>query len=454
MTQQPPPQFPQSPEGRPQPPEDASQHTAPLWYDQTQRQPQFPAYPPAPQASAPQASGESRPATTTQAGSRPTQTAKPRRLAELGAIAVVAAVLASTGTYALTRTDVASSPTIQTPASVSTSAAPVAQADASAPNWSVTAGVVSPSVVAITVTSSQASGQGSGVIFDTKGHILTNNHVVTAGGTDSKLSVTLSDKRTYDATIVGTDPSTDLAVIKLTNAPKDLKAIALGNSTAIKVGDQVMAVGNPLGLAGTVTTGIVSALNRPVTTSDQEQDPTQQSTTDPVVTNAIQTSAAINPGNSGGALVNAGGQLIGINSAIASLGSSSSSSSQSGNIGIGFAIPVNEARSIAEQLINTGKATHPYLGVSSKDGVVTDGSAKRAAAMLTNVVSGTPADKAGLQAGDAITSVDGNSIDGSLSLVAQVRQHAVGDKVTLKVVRDGQPKDVSVTLVAKPATNQ
>jgi putative serine protease PepD len=173
-----------------------------------------------------------------------------------------------------------------------------------------------------------------------------------------------------------------------------------------------------------------------------------------VVSNAIQTSAAINPGNSGGALVNASGQLIGINSAIASLGSSSGSSSQSGNIGIGFAIPVNEARSIANQLISTGKATHPYLGVSSKDGVVADGSAKRAAAVLTNVVSGTPADKAGLQAGEAIIAVDGNSIDGSLSLVAQVRERSVGDKVTITVLRSGASKDVSVTLIAKPTTAQ
>jgi putative serine protease PepD len=253
---------------------------------------------------------------------------------------------------------------------------------------------------------------------------------------------------------VGTDPSTDLAVIKLTNAPSDLKAIALGDSNVIKVGDQVMAVGNPLGLAGTVTTGIVSALNRPVSTSDQSTDPNAPQTADPVVSNAIQTSAAINPGNSGGALVNASGQLIGINSAIASLGSSSSSSSQSGNIGIGFAIPVNEARSIASQLISTGKATHPYLGVSSKDGVVTYGSAKRAAAMLASVVSGTPADKAGLQTGDAVIAVDGNSIDGSLSLVAQVREHNVGDQVNLTVVRSGQSKNIEVTLVAMRATVQ
>jgi len=469
MTQQPPPQFPPSPEGAPQqpppqssqspqppegapqqPPEDSSQHTAPLWYEQTQRQPQYPAYSPA----VPQAPTEPRPAAFTQPGATPTQSAKPRRFAELGAIAVVAAVLASAGTYAVTRTDVTSSPAVETSASATTSASPVLQANGSAPDWSATASAVSPSVVAITVTSSQGSGQGSGVIFDTKGHVLTNNHVVTGAGAGSQLSVTLNDKRTYVATVVGTDPSTDLAVIKLTNAPTDLKPIALGDANVLKVGDQVMAVGNPLGLAGTVTTGIVSALNRPVTTSDQQQgDPTQQQTTsDPVVTNAIQTSAAINPGNSGGALVNAGGQLIGINSAIASLGSSGSSSSQSGNIGIGFAIPVNEARSIADQLITSGKATHPYLGVSSKDGVVADGSAKRAAAVLTSVASGTPADKAGLQAGDAIIAVDGNSIDGSLSLVAQVRERSVGDKVTLKIVRDGQSKDISVTLISKPTT--
>jgi putative serine protease PepD len=460
MTQQPPPQPPQPAEGTPPPlqpaqssqsplpPEDASQHTAPLWYEQTQTQPQYPAYPPV----APPTPTESRPAAFAQPGAKPAQSAKPRRLAEAGAIALVAAVLASAGTYAVTRNDVTTTPAAQTSASATTSSSPVLQANASAPNWSVTAAAVSPSVVAISVTSSQGSGQGSGVIFDTKGHILTNNHVVAVGGAGSQISVTLNDKRTYDATVVGTDPSTDLAVIKLTNAPTDLKAIALGDANAIKVGDQVMAVGNPLGLAGTVTTGIVSALNRPVTTSDAQTDPTQQTTSDPVVTNAIQTSAAINPGNSGGALVNASGQLIGINSAIASLGSSSGSSSQSGNIGIGFAIPVNEARSIASQLITSGKATHPYLGVASKDGVVADGSAKRAAAVLTNVVSGTPADKAGLQAGDAIVGVDGNSIDGSLSLVAQVRERTVGDKVTITVLRDGQRRDLEITLIAKPAT--
>ncbi len=443
MTQQPR----QSPRGL----EDAPERTATLWYDRTREQPRYPSY----ARATPQTPDEPRPGAFSHPGTGSAQPTKARRVAELVTIAALAGVMSSAGTYAVTRVDNTSSPAAQTQSSAGTSAAPAGQASADNPSWAVTAAAVSPSVVAITVTSGQSGGQGSGVIFDGSGHILTNNHVVAGAGQGSKITVTLNDGRTYDATVVGTDPSTDLVVIKLTNGPKDLKAIALGDANAIKVGEPVMAVGNPLGLAGTVTTGIVSALNRPVTTSDQQPgDPSGQSTGgEPVVTNAIQTSAPINPGNSGGALVNAGGQLIGINSAIASLGSTSGSSSQSGSIGIGFAIPVNEAKSIAGQLISTGTATHPFLGVSSRSGVVADGSAKRAAAVLTNVVSGSPADKAGLQAGDAIIAVDGNSIDGSLSLVAQVRDHSVGDKVTLTIVRNGRTQDLSATLSQKGTTN-
>lgn len=424
----------------------------PLWYDKTQEQPRYPAYSPAPSYSP----TEPRPPVFTHQGTELAQPAKPRRLTELVIVAALAAVLASAGTFGLTRGDVATSAPVQSRSSATSSAAPVAQANADAPNWAVTAAAVSPSVVAITVTSGQGGDQGSGVIFDTSGHILTNNHVVAGAGQGSQITVTLNDLRTYDATVVGTDPSTDLAVIKLTDGPKDLTAIALGDANTIKVGQPVMAVGNPLGLAGTVTTGIVSALNRPVTTSDQQQTNPfgQQSAASAVVTNAIQTSAAINPGNSGGALVNASGQLVGINSSIASLGSSSGTSSQSGNIGIGFAIPVDQAQSIANQLITSGTAKHAYLGVSSKDDIVADGSAKRAAAVVVKLVAGTPADKAGLKAGDAIIAVDGKAVDGSLSLVAQVRERTVGDKVVIKVVRDGQTKDLSATLTSKPTTNQ
>ncbi|WP_420853239.1 S1C family serine protease [Segeticoccus rhizosphaerae] len=319
--------------------------------------------------------------------------------------------------------------------------APVIQATGSSPDWTATAKAVSPSVVAIKVTNGQSGGQGSGVIIDTNGHVVTNNHVATAGGSDARITVTLNDNRTYRATVVGTDPSTDLAVLRITDPPSGLSPISLGNSSKLSVGEPVMAVGNPLGLAGTVTTGIVSALDRPVTTQG-DSSPLGQSS-QPVVTNAIQTSAAINPGNSGGALVDESGQLIGINSSIATLGSGIGGG-QSGNIGIGFAIPVNEVRSIADQLITNGKAEHAYLGVAGQDTTVQLGSARRSASEI-RVLADTPAAKAGLKTGDAVISIDGDSVDSWLSLVAQVHERAPGDKATVTVVRDGERKDVSVT---------
>ena len=373
MSQTPTPDSPQQPE--------SSQPTQPLWYGEPSRQQPSPvgATPsPAgsPYGAPPPGQPHAAPWGAAAEGTSQPARGRRRRWTEITSVAALAAVLASGTTYAVTRGDVTADTSIGTAASTSrvTQSAPVAQANAQAPNWSVTAGAVSPSVVAITVKSSQGGAQGSGVLIDAKGHIVTNNHVVAGAGGQSQLSVTLNDGRTYSASVVGTDPSTDLAVIKLDNAPSDLTPIRAGDADTLKVGDPVMAVGNPLGLAGTVTTGIVSALNRPVTTSqedNQQQDPFGQSQQqgEPVVTNAIQTSAAINPGNSGGALVNASGQLVGINSSIASVGSSGSGS-QSGNIGIGFAIPVNEVTSIADQLIAGGKAEHAYLGVSTQDETV------------------------------------------------------------------------------------
>ena len=377
-----------------------------------------------------------------------------RRLAELTAVAVITGLIAAGSTLAITGayngTDAATTTGTSQSLGRNADAAPVVQADGSAPNWTATASAVSPSVVAITATSAQGGGQGSGVIIDSSGYVLTNNHVV-AGA--QELTVTTSDGRTFAAEIRGTDPSTDLAVITITGNPSNLTPIAVGDSDAIAVGDPVMAVGNPLGLAGTVTTGIVSALNRPVTTqgesSGQDQFGQAQSQAEPVVTNAIQTSAAINPGNSGGALVNAGGQLIGINSSIASLGSSSG---QSGNIGIGFAIPVNEATSIAEQLIAKGTAVHAYLGVTPQDGSASDGSATRTGAEITSVGADTPASKAGLQVGDVVTAVGGERVESALSLVAHIRERSAGDEVTLTVLRDGKTIDVKTTLAAKPTT--
>jgi len=394
----------------------------------------------------------------------PAPKAKPNRgLGQMTAVAILAAALASGGTYAATRyaTPAPSSSPVATTQSNGSTSPQVIQGNASAPDWTATAKAVAPSVVSIAVTSGQTGGQGSGVIIDNQGHILTNNHVATGAGADATISVTLNDGRTYDAKIVGTDPSTDLAVLLLNNPPSDLVPMSIGDSSQVVVGQPVMAIGNPLGLSGTVTTGIVSALDRPVTTQaaespqgqqgQQGQLPgtqQQQTASDSVVTNAIQTSAAINPGNSGGALVTADGKLIGINSSIASLGSSAGS--QSGNIGIGFAIPVNEAKSIADQLIATGTAQHAYIGVSAGDTTVTDGNSKRQAALVQSVSQGTPAAQAGLQAQDAVIAIDGKPIDSSEALVANIHEHKVGDTVTITVIRGSQKQDIKVTLAARP----
>ncbi|CAN7505941.1 trypsin-like peptidase domain-containing protein [Terrabacter sp. LjRoot27] len=420
--------------------------------DHTQQIPQGSYYgqsaPPAPPAPPTPPLGE---------GSRPA----PKRESRIGqtlGVALLAAVLASGGTYAATQLGDQGTPTATTTASTTNqnqgSSPTVVQGNATAPDWTAVSAAVTPSVVSIDVTTQQGSGAGSGVVFDKSGHILTNNHVVGDATGNGAITVTLNDGRTYAATIVGTDPSTDLAVIKLTNGPSDLTPITLGDSEALKVGDPAMAVGNPLGLSGTVTTGIVSALNRPVSTGTSSESPLgqQQASGDEVVTNAIQTSAAINPGNSGGALVNAKGELIGINSSIASLGQSSSGS-QSGNIGIGFAIPVKEAKSIADQLIKSGKAEHAFLGVSTRDTVVSDGSAKRAGAQVVSVNGGTPAANAGIKNGDVVIAVDGQRIDSATALVAQIREMTAGDKTTLTVIRDGARQDVPVTLAVKPASS-
>jgi putative serine protease PepD len=313
--------------------------------------------------------------------------------------------------------------------------------------------------------SGQASqAEGSGFVIDGDGHIATNQHVVDGA---NKITVTFADGTKAGAKVVGTDSSTDVAVIKVDAPKSELHPLQFADSNGVLVGDGVVAIGSPFGLEGTVTTGIVSALNRPVTTQAEEQQPQQP--TDPfgqgqqgnqgqgsdssqVVTNAIQTSAAINPGNSGGALVNAAGQLIGINSSIATLGSSGSS--QSGSIGIGFAIPVNEAKSIAQQLISKGSAQHAFLGVSLQDAMASDGTSQRAGAQVAAVTSGTPAAAAGLKKGDVIVAVNGERVDSTLSLVGNIRERSVGDKVALTVLRDGKELKLTATLVAKANTTQ
>jgi putative serine protease PepD len=308
------------------------------------------------------------------------------------------------------------------------------------------AAAVQPAVVLVNEQTSQLEGTGSGVVLDAaNGYILTNNHVVSAVATGSgSLTVTTNDGRTGDATIVGRDPSADIAVIKVTL--KNLTQARIGNSKQLKVGQTVVAFGAPLGLQGSVTSGIVSALDRPVSTEDTNGDTTQgtQATID-----AIQTDAAINPGNSGGPLVDLSGAVVGINSAIASVSQQQTFGSQeqeSGNIGVGFAIPINEAIYTADQLIKTGHAVHAIIGVSLAAGSDSDSTN---GATVAQVTAGGPADRAGIKAGDVITKVNDTPIaDADTAIVAIRANHKPGDVVRVTVLRNGQPKTFSVTLGA------
>ena len=289
---------------------------------------------------------------------------------------------------------------------------------------------VLPSVVSIETTSADGGATGSGFVIDANGYLLTNNHVVADSIT---IKVLLNDGREFAARILGRDESYDLAVLKI--EASGLKALQLGDSEKVQVGDPVIAIGSPLGLSGTVTQGIISAKNRPVTAGDDESDSATS------FISALQTDAAINPGNSGGPLVDATGAVIGVNSAIASLGSSGS-----GSIGLGFAIPINQARKTADQLIKNGKATYPVIGVAIDMNYNGVGAliAKSASAILP----GGPAAKAGLRAGDLITEIDGKKINAPEELIVEVRTHNVGDEVTITYIRGTKTNTAKLILIA------
>lgn len=311
---------------------------------------------------------------------------------------------------------------------------------ASAPSgvdWAQVTEEVQPSVVAIEAASATEGHAGSGVIMDDVGHVVTNHHVI---ADTEDIHVTLSTGQIVPATLVGSDPSTDLAVLKLADT-KGIKPATFGSSSSLVVGQPVVAVGNPLGLSQTVTTGIISALDRPVVTKRKRMDP------DPVITNAIQIDAAINPGNSGGPLFDAAGKVIGINSSIASI----SDGDVAGSIGLGFAIPIDLAKRIANEIITTGTVTHAFVGVSTRSAVVTVDGESRVAAVIGEVVPGSPADKAGLREGDAITAIGDDEVVSNTSLTGYVRQHAPGETVTLSIVRDGAASSVDITLDAREA---
>ncbi|MCZ4459385.1 S1C family serine protease [Bifidobacterium breve] len=308
-----------------------------------------------------------------------------------------------------------------------------------APDWQTVASGVSGSVVSIQTAMANGTAKGSGAIIDTEGHIITNNHVISGA---QQIQVTLANGNIYSAQLVGTDTTTDLAVIKLDNPPSGLKAVEFADSDKLAVGENVMAIGNPLGYDDTATTGIVSALNRPVTVTDDNNNE--------IVTNAVQIDAAINPGNSGGPTFNAAGQVIGINSSIASTATSSDSA---GSLGIGFAIPSNLVKRVADEIIKDGSVKHVALGVVIKSDTVEADGVTRGGATITKssatgsaVVSGGPADKAGLKEGDTIVAFNGNAVNNNYSLLGFVRAAALGDKATLTIVRDGKTMDVDVTL--------
>lgn len=294
---------------------------------------------------------------------------------------------------------------------------------------------VLPSVVSIAANSKNGGATGSGFVIDSTGYILTNNHVI-AGSVESggDISVSLNDGSEYSAKVVGRDSSYDLAVLKITGAT--LKALQFGDSDQVAVGDSVIAIGSPLGLTGTVTLGIISAKDRAVTAGESREDNS--------FINALQTDAAINPGNSGGPLVDATGSVIGVNSAIASLGYSASS--QTGSIGLGFAIPINQARKTAEQLIKNGKASYPVIGVSVEMNYRGEGAliAKTGVA----IVKGGAAEKAGLRAGDIITEFGGRAIESAEELIVAIRAQNVGDTVEVIYKRGSETKSAKLVLTA------
>jgi putative serine protease PepD len=305
---------------------------------------------------------------------------------------------------------------------------------------------VLPSVVKVNVTGSSGAGSGSGIVLSKDGKILTNNHVVVGAGDNGKITVNFNDGSTKRATVIGTDPLTDVAVIQAEGI-SDATPAALGKSSDLKVGQTVVAVGSPYGLNATVTTGIVSALNRPVSVSAEQDIPQspfgggqQQgqdlSTTYP----AIQTDAAINPGNSGGPLVDLSGRVVGINSSIRT---ASNTSDSGGSIGLGFSIPIDEVLPIVNQITDKQTPTHARLGVTVADA---SGSSLTQGGQLRSVESGGAADKAGLKDGDVITKVDNQVIDGSESLVATIRGHRPGDTVQITYLRGGSSHTVTAQL--------
>ncbi|MFE6842179.1 S1C family serine protease [Streptomyces sp. NPDC057686] len=299
-----------------------------------------------------------------------------------------------------------------------------------------------PSVVTIEASAGDGEGgTGTGFVYDQQGHILTNNHVVASAANGGKLSATFSDGKKYDAEVVGRAQGYDVAVLKLKNPPAGLKPLPLGDSDKVAVGDSTIAIGAPFGLSNTVTTGIVSAKNRPVASGDGSGSKSSYMS-------ALQTDASINPGNSGGPLLDGRGAVIGINSAIQSAGNGGFGGGQAGSIGLGFAIPINQAKNVAESLIKTGKPVYPIISVSVDLQAKADGAkiSEQGAPANELVDPNGPAGKAGLKPGDVITQFGDKPIDSGPTLISEIWTHKPGDVVKLTYLRDGKPNTVDITL--------
>lgn len=299
-----------------------------------------------------------------------------------------------------------------------------------------------PSVVTIEASAGDGEGgTGTGFIYDEQGHILTNNHVVASAANGGKLSATFSDGKKYEAEVVGRAQGYDVAVIKLKNPPANLKPLPLGDSDKVAVGDPTIAIGAPFGLSNTVTTGIISAKNRPVASGDGSGGKNSYMS-------ALQTDASINPGNSGGPLIDGRGAVIGINSAIQSAGNGGFGGGQAGSIGLGFAIPINQAKNVAKSLIETGKPVYPVISVSVDLQAKTDGAkiSEQGAPANELVDPNGPAGKAGLKPGDIITEFGGKQVDSGPTLISLIWTYKPGDTVKLTYLRGGKPTTVDITL--------
>ncbi|PNV33813.1 protease [Streptomyces sp. DH-12] len=299
-----------------------------------------------------------------------------------------------------------------------------------------------PSTVTIEAASSSGEGgTGTGFVFDKQGHIVTNNHVVADAVDGGNLSATFPDGKKYEAEVVGNAQGYDVAVIKLKKAPSDLKPLTLGNSDDVAVGDSTIAIGAPFGLSNTVTTGIISAKNRPVASSDGSGSKASYMS-------ALQTDASINPGNSGGPLLDAQGNVIGINSAIQSTSNGGFGTGQAGSIGLGFAIPINQAKYVAQELIETGKPVYAKIGASVSLEDTTNGAkiTEQGVGGTEPVDPGGPADKAGLKPGDVITKLDDRVIDSGPTLIGEIWTHKPGDEVTVTYERGGKEYTTELTL--------